>query len=75
VLFRCLSNTPEDLVNEGLYKKIAVPFHPLPHHAISMVLLAVELGATKRKSLAAKSVLEAAHIRSTLTRTSGATRT
>jgi len=36
--------TPDDLIRDGLYKKIAVAFHPEPHREISIALLAKELG-------------------------------
>ena len=44
-----------------MYRKIAVPLQPEPHHAISLALLAVELGATVKKSFAVKSVEAAEH--------------
>ena len=39
--------TPEDLINVGLYKKIATAFHQEPLRPISHVMLAKEIGAVK----------------------------
>ena len=61
LLLRCYAHTPDDLVREGLYKKIAVPLQPDSHHAISLALLAMELGGTVKKSFAVKSVEAAEH--------------
>ena len=41
------STTPQGLINEGIYKDIAVALHTPPHRAISLALLAQACGATK----------------------------
>ena len=56
---------PEDLINGGIYQQLAVTWFPPPHRAISVALMAKNLGAqevihtaqrrldsTKRKTIA-----------------------
>ena len=44
---RILQSTPQDLINTGLYRRLAVPLQPGAHRVISIHLLARELGASK----------------------------
>ena len=44
--------TPQGLVDEGIYKEIAVALHTAPHRAVSLALVAQALGATKGAALA-----------------------
>jgi hypothetical protein len=44
---RFLQSTPQDLINTGLYRRLAVPLQPGAHRVISIHLLARELGASK----------------------------
>ena len=39
--------TPQALIDEGIYKEIAIALHTPPHRAISLALVAQALGATK----------------------------
>ena len=39
--------TPEGLIEEGIYKEIAIALHTRPHRAVSLALVAQALGATK----------------------------
>ena len=39
--------TPQKLIDEGIYKEIAIALHTAPHRAISLALVAQALGATK----------------------------
>jgi hypothetical protein len=39
--------TPQGLIDEGIYKDIAIALHTPPHRAVSLVLVAQALGATK----------------------------
>ena len=39
--------TPQGLIDEGIYKEIAIALHTPPHRAISLALAAQALGATK----------------------------
>ena len=39
--------TPQGLIDEGIYKEIAIALHTPPHRAISLALTAQALGATK----------------------------
>jgi hypothetical protein len=39
--------TPQGLIDEGIYKEIAIALHTPPHRAISLALVAQALGATK----------------------------
>jgi len=39
--------TPQALIDEGIYKEIAIALHTAPHRAISLALVAQALGATK----------------------------
>ena len=43
--------TPQELVNEGIYKEIAIALHIEPHRAVSIALVAQALGATKGAAL------------------------
>jgi len=47
---RFLQSTPQDLINTGLYRRLAVPLQPGAHRVISIHLLARELGASKISS-------------------------
>ena len=49
VFAKFFQTTPEDLINVGLYKKIATAFHQEPLRPISLVMLAKEIGAVKLK--------------------------
>ena len=40
--------TPQGLIDEGIYKDIAIALHTPPHRAISLALVAQALGASKR---------------------------
>ena len=42
--------TPQDLIDNGLYARIAVAFYTGQHRAVSMCLLARELGAVRDRS-------------------------
>ena len=39
--------TPQKLIDEGIYKEIAIALHTPPHRAVSLALVAQALGATK----------------------------
>ena len=39
--------TPQGLIDEGIYKDIAIALHTPPHRAISLALVAQALGASK----------------------------
>merc|ERR1739841_374820 len=39
--------TPQGLIDEGIYKDIAIALHTLPHRTVSLALVAQALGATK----------------------------
>ena len=39
--------TPQALIDEGIYKEIAIALHTPPHRAVSLALVAQALGATK----------------------------
>ena len=49
------STTPQGLINEGIYKDIAIALHTPPHRAISLALLAQACGATKDAARTRKS--------------------
>ena len=61
---RLFHTTPEDLINGGLYKKIAVPCQPEPLRSVSLALVARAFGAApvkqrfKRFSMAPRALLE-----------------
>ena len=40
--------TPQDLIDEGLYKSIALALHPMPHREVSLALVAQACGAVPR---------------------------
>ena len=40
--------TPQALIDEGIYKDIAIALHTPPHRAISLALVAQALGASKQ---------------------------
>lgn len=44
------TTTPQDLIEEGLYKTIAVALHPSPHREVSLALVAQACGAKPSKS-------------------------
>ena len=39
--------TPQKLIDEGVYKEIAIALHTPPHRTVSLALVAQALGATK----------------------------
>ena len=41
------ATTPQGLIDEGIYKDIAIALHTPPHRAVSLALVAQALGATK----------------------------
>ena len=41
------ATTPQGLIEEGIYKEIAIALHTPPHRAVSLALVAQALGATK----------------------------
>ena len=41
------ATTPQGLIDEGIYKEIAIALHTPPHRAVSLAILAQALGATK----------------------------
>ncbi|KAL1507993.1 hypothetical protein AB1Y20_007595 [Prymnesium parvum] len=51
---RFFETTPQELVQDGLYKRLAVPFQPSPYREISQALLALALGARLQRSKAAQ---------------------
>ena len=53
---RLFQTTPHDLVQDGMYKKLAVALHPNPFFAVSLALLAKSLGAARERSKAEKAV-------------------
>ena len=50
-MVRGASQTPQELINGGLYSTIAVAFHPGVHRDVSYCLLAKNLGARRAKNL------------------------
>ena len=46
--------TPQGLIDEGIYKEIAIALHTPPHRSVSLALVAQALGATKAARLAAR---------------------
>jgi len=61
---RLFQTTPEELVSDGLYNKLAVACHPGPHRPVSLALVAKELGAVPKKSKFAALTSEASSRRS-----------
>ena len=45
------ATTPQGLIEEGIYKEIAIALHTPPHRAVSLALVAQALGATKGAAL------------------------
>ena len=43
----CTATTPQGLIDEGIYKEVAIALHTPPHRAVSLALVAHALGATK----------------------------
>ena len=41
-------STPQDLIDDGLYKTIALALHPMPHREVSLALVAQACGAVPR---------------------------
>ena len=41
------ATTPQGLIEEGIYKEIAIALHTPPHRTVSLALVAQALGATK----------------------------
>ena len=41
---RLFHTTPQDLIDDGLYRKIAIACHPAPHRSVSLALIALALG-------------------------------
>jgi len=56
IFARFFETTPQELIADGLYRDIAHPCFPRawPHHEVSLVLLAKNLGATATKGLHAR---------------------
>lgn len=48
--------TPPGLIEEGIYKDVAIALHTAPHRAVSLALVAQALGATKASKSAASYV-------------------
>jgi len=48
--------TPHDLVADGVYAKIAVACHPMPHRAVSLAQVAKAMGAVQKRSRMAKAL-------------------
>jgi len=48
---RFFETTPDDLIRDGLYKKMAVALHPGPHYMVSLAMLGKSLGAVQRGKL------------------------
>jgi len=44
---RLFETTPYDLIREGVYKELAVQFHPMPYRTVSLALLAKALEAKR----------------------------
>ena len=42
--------TPQDLIDEGIYKSIALALHPMPHREVSLALVAQACGAVPRNT-------------------------
>ena len=51
-----VETTPPDLYQEGIYRKIAVPFHAKPYRDVSIALLAKALGAVPTHSNVARAL-------------------
>ena len=49
------STTPPELINDGIYRDIALALHTPPHREVSLSLVAQALGATKVRPPAAVS--------------------
>ena len=47
---RFFQTTPQDLLDDGLYRKIAVPCHPGAHRHVSLALVAKQCGAAGRRA-------------------------
>lgn len=45
--------TPRELVDQGLYKPIALAMYPMPHREVSLTLVALTLGGVKRTARSA----------------------
>ena len=50
------ATTPQGLIDEGIYKEIAIALHTPPHRAVSLAVLAQALGATKGAAKFAESL-------------------
>ena len=46
--FTLARTAPQGLIEEGIYKEIAIALHTPPHRAVSLALVAQALGATTR---------------------------
>ena len=44
------ATTPQGLIEEGIYKEIAIALHTPPHRAVSLALVAQALGATRQRT-------------------------
>lgn len=53
---RFFQSTPQDLIDDGLFRKIATACHPAPHRAVSIALIARSLGAEPRNSTCLRSL-------------------
>ena len=58
---RLFETTPQDLIVDGLYTKIAVAFWPRPHREVSLALAARALGASDALALAASAGAKLRH--------------
>ena len=52
---RFFSVTPPDLIKNGLYRQLAVPWYPAPHLRVSCVVAAQALGAVQQKNSSRRS--------------------
>jgi len=73
IFARFFETTPQELIADGLYRDIAHPCFPRawPHHEVSLVLLAKNLGATATKGLHARASADLRHTGSSIRRTLG----
>ena len=47
---RFFQTTPQDLIDDGLYKAIAIAIHPGAHRAVSLSLVAMACGALPKNT-------------------------
>ena len=61
---KCCRTTPEDLINNGLYKALAIPLYPgEDHRMVGKALIAKALGAVPCRSKLAEGVARLSHSR------------